>query len=353
MNYNNFSKLLFVPSLLAILTLTSCQKGAEPGDLPAIPDEVKDSTLLIKRLSYAYNIGEPYEDSLIETFSYDTVNRKIIITWITPVDNYPVTGTRAEFIYNAKGLISDIVYTYPVGYIPQAYDYTEINFTYDAENILQKIVAQDGDGTIESGTFTRTKLSSGNYQLTWSDVAGDDEDSTFRRAEFDKDGKAIISYIEYFYHASPGDTNVYKTTFLDSIVYDAGGSVVKVFRKVEDASQNISLDFTFYEYSRHTKGDQLYNQRQVLMNGIANIPFGDYDDILEDAFGILSFSAAYESILYSKYPVQSVKGRMSDGSFQTFSSNPTFDSKNRLVKLPAFFHDYGFEPTEYRISYYK
>ena len=89
------------------------------------------------------------------------------------------------------------------------------------------------------------------------------------------------------------------------------------------------------------------------MNGIANIPFGDYDGIIEEAFGILSFNLMYETLLFSKYPVSTVKARMYDGSFKDFTSNSTFDSKNRLTKFTGFLHDYDLDPREYRVNYYK
>jgi hypothetical protein len=353
MNYNALRKLFFVPSLIAILALASCQKDVDPGGpvLP-IPDEVKDSTFLIKQLSFAYDIGSPTEDSIIETFFYDTVNKKIVITWDGPDDNYIPPGTDGELGYNAKGLLSHITYKYPGDYIPQVYDYKTIDITYDAQNVLQKIVVENGVGDFDSRTFTKTALPAGNYQLTWNEI-GYDEDSSFRRVEFDNDNKAIVNYTEYFYYPSPGDPARYKTILIDSFAYDAGGSVTKVFKKVDDVDQNISLDFILYEYVRQTKGDQLYNQRQVLMNGLANIPFGDYDGIIEDAFGILSFTLGYDYLQYSKYPVQTTKARLYDGSFKDFISSSTFDSKNRLTKFTGFFHDYDLDPIEYRVKYYK
>jgi hypothetical protein len=248
-------------------------------------------------------------------------------------------------------LVYRVVYKYPLGYVPQDREYNEINISYDAENILQKFESKYGDGSVEITTFAKTPLSFDNYQLAWSQISYYHEDSIYRKVEFDKDDRPIINYIEHFYFSPFGDTS--KTTIADSLIYNAGGSVTKVFRRIENNQTNTIENFTLYEYTRQTKGDQLYGQRLTLMNGLANIPLSDYDYAITDPFGVLSFSLDYESLLYSNYPITSVKARMWDGSFKNFTSSPTLDDKNRLTKFTGFFHDLDMEPVEYRISYFK
>jgi hypothetical protein len=244
-------------------------------------------------------------------------------------------------------------YNYPPGYIPWDFDYDIIDLSYDADDVLQNITTRYSNGSEESVAFTKTTHPGGEYRLTWHERSSDTGDSTFRKVEFDKQGNAFINYAENFYYSSPGSPDLSRYAIEDSITYDAGGSATKVIRKADHDGTADDLEYTLYEYTRHAKGDQLFNQRQVLLNGIANIPFGDFDNIVAEAFGILSFGLEYESRQYSKYPVQMVKARMWDGTFKNFTSNSEFDSKNRLTKFTGFFHDNDLEPIEYTISYYK
>ena len=347
--------LLFVFPVLVLFVLTSCQKGVDI-DLdnpPPIPEEVKDSTLLIKSIKAVWDIGLPNEDSLIEYYSYDTINRKLTITWRDENGDYVPDSSKVELSYNTKGHLVNASYHYPAGYVPWDFDYNTINIEYDGNNVLQKVMVKYMDGSQESAVFNRTTILADNgYQLTWNETMLED-DSIFRKAIFDKEGKAVVSYIEHYYHPTPGLPEIDTTIARDSIAYDAGGSVIQVFTRSEFKRTNELWDYKLYEFTRQTKGDQLYNQRKLIMNGIDNMPFGDYDSMIADAFGVLSFSLNYENWQYSKYPCQTVRARMYDGSFKNFTSNPTFDNKNRLTKFTGFFHDYDLEPIEYSITYYK
>jgi hypothetical protein len=314
---------------------------------------VKDSTLLIKSIRVIWDKGSSDEDSVIENYSYDTVNRTITILWRDENENFIADGSRVVLSYNEKGLLVKATYNYPPGYIPWDFDYDIIDLSYDAEDVLQNITTRYSNGSEESVAFTKTTHPGGEYQLTWHEESSDTGDSTFRRVEFDKQGNAFINYAEIYYYPSPGAPDRYRSIVGDSITYDAGGSATKIFRKTDYNGTADDLEYTFYEYTRHAKGDQLFNQRQVLLNGIANIPFGDLDNIAADGFGFFSFGLEYESRQYSKYPVQMVKARMWDGTFKNFTSKTEFDNKNRLTKFTGFFQDYDLEPTEYTISYYK
>src|SRR5688500_5349057 len=107
MIYINYKKLLFIPCLLIILALASCQKDADPSDPDPIPDEVKDSTLLIKSIARTYNSGK---DSIVENYFYDTVNKKITLNWTDSgtepsIPNYQseYNNSKADLNYNSKG----------------------------------------------------------------------------------------------------------------------------------------------------------------------------------------------------------------------------------------------------------
>jgi len=350
-------KLFFISAILVIFTLASCQKDTNPNDPDPIPDGVKDSTLLIKSIAYLFDNGMNGQDSIVEHYSYDSVNRKITLTWDDASDNYVVDGTSAEFAYNNKGLLSRVVYKYPADYTPADYDYKTVGILYDAENILQKITTELGDGNIESLQFNKTMLPSGNYQLSWEETDPALPDETFpRKIIFNADGKSIIVILEHLF--KPAGENFYANVIIkDSLAYDATGNVSKVFTNISDTLNQYNESYTSFDFlTRQTKGDQLYNQRKVIMNGIANIPF-DYSDlgsfIADEAVGILSITLSNEYLQYSKYPIQQAKVRMWDGSFRDFTANSEFDNTNRLTKFKGFFRDYDLELIEYKISYYK
>lgn len=361
MIYNNFRKLLFIPCLVTILVLASCQKNTDPNDPDTIPDEVKDSTLLIKSIVYVFDNGQ---DSIVEHYSYDTVNRKILITWNDDFNNYVADNTAAEFVYNNKGLLSHVGYKYPAGYTPISEDCNTIDIVYDAENVLQKITASLSDGSIEIVEFSKTALSSGNYQISWEETSSGLPGEKFpRKAVFNADDKNIFNIQERLsvIDTTPSGDYIYTNIIdTDSLIYDASGNVSKIFTTYTNSSLQYTESYTSYEFlARQTKGDQLYNQRQVILNGIADMPFGNSDlgsFVSDDALGLFSAILKYEYLQYSKYPIQTAKVySMYDGTYKVFTAHSEFDNKNRLTKYIGFVDDYGsdLESEEYRINYYK
>src|SRR5215813_13152170 len=157
MNFR-FLKFPLFPFLLLSLSLVSCQKEISVEDINNVNDYVRDSTLLIKSVGlYDFTL----QDSIIESYSYDSANRKVTLTWTNPSASFFPDGTTAELSYNSDWMISHIKYIYPAGYTPQASDYKTADITYDAEKILQKITLTYGDGTVEPKVYTRTPLASG------------------------------------------------------------------------------------------------------------------------------------------------------------------------------------------------
>jgi hypothetical protein len=123
-----------------------------------------------------------------------------MVTWDDTFENYAVDGSSADFAYNNQGLLSEIIYKYPAGYVPAENDYNIINILYDAQNVLQKITTRLGDGSIETIQFNKTLLSSGNYQLSWIETDPSLPDDSFpRKAVFNADGKNIINIIEHLF----------------------------------------------------------------------------------------------------------------------------------------------------------
>jgi hypothetical protein len=358
MTYNNLPRLLFVSAIAAIFALTSCQREVNFTDTLPVTEYVKDSTLLIKSITLVSDDALGVQDSITENYSYDSVNRKIRLTWHDPSgsDYYP-DGTIADFSYNDKWLLSHVDYIYPAGYVADAFDYSTFDILYDAQKVLQKITTKYGDGSDETKTYTKTTLASGNYQLSWdeSDPATPGYKS-LRRAVFNADGKNSINVFDRSFVAeiSPAGDDVF-TNFItsDTLFYDASGSVSKIKRNEVDTLRHTDQTFLFYEFTgRQTRGDQLYNQRQGILNGIANMPFGDGDSPA-DAFGVLSIVLDFEPLQYSIYPVQTTKIYNWNMTDFTFNSSSEFDSKNRLVKFKGFFIDLGLTNRVFKIKYFK
>lgn len=360
-----FIKGLKFPAFItfACLVLVSCQKEIDLQDPDIeIPPGVLDSTLLVKSLERVWGIGTPEIDSSLLTFNYDTVNRKISIRFSAPHadpgNSALPDGTEIVHSYNDKGLLSHILYNYPSGYIPYDYDYKTVDIVYDADKIVKSIAYKDGNDVTKQVSFTKTALAAGSYKLSWVIVyeeADPSQSFSFHRsASFTADGKNILNTIENFQNeeTSPSQFEMVSQGMeIDSLVYDANGSVSKIFKKLKDENGNIITELTSYDFTkRYAKGDQLYNQRQAVLNGIANIPFGDYDE-----FGIFyNDNIDLEFLQYSKYPIQqTIIGRWQDMSYYTFNSSSSFDSKDRLAVFRGFFNDFEIYPEFYKIAYYK
>ena len=351
--YKKITKLLFLPVLLTVLVITSCQREVDFTDTDPVTEYVRDSTLLIKSVSL-YDLG--LQDSISETYSYDSINRKITLTFSNPSASIFPDGTVAELSYNSDWMISHAKYTYPAGYTPQAGDYNTVDVVYDAEKILQRITVNYSDGSVETKIYTKTSLTSGNYQLSWDESAsGFPNDNLLRRAVFNTAGKNIINVVEHSFIAatSPGGNDVFTNRITsDTLFYDPGGNVSKIIRNETDTLLHTSQSFVSYNFSsRQTRGDQLYNQRQAIIRGIANMPFFDPDSDVE-LFGVLAASLENEQWQYLKYPIQSADIHWL-GSDYHFVSSSVFDSMNRLTEFKGFALDIGINDRIFKIKYYK
>lgn len=236
---NTTQKLLSLSFLLTLIFLTACQKdpGVDLDNPPPIPSEIKDSTFLIKSIVWIYNDGK---DSIVEHYSYDTVNKRITLAWTDTYSDGVIFGdqsayhnTKAELSYNTTGLLSRVVYTYPASYVPFEYDYDIIDIAYDPDNIVQNIATKYKGGATVLTTMNKTALPSGGYELKWTISEPDFPDNiTHRTAVFSNKGKNIVSVDDYrFMDTSPnGNITEYKISKTDSLAYDANDNVTKITR---------------------------------------------------------------------------------------------------------------------------
>jgi hypothetical protein len=364
MRIRNFSHLFYGSLVLALFAITSCQKeiNIDLENPPPVPPEIQDSTLLIKSITLVWDVGSPDEDSVIEYYSYDTVNKKIILTWNDPSGEFPA-GSSAELNYNGKGLLSHIAYKYSNGYTPDDEDKSAVDLIYDADNVLQKITVKLYGGKSETTLFQKTILPANKYQLDWTEPLAffSSNDSARLQAIFDIDGKCIRRSLIYSYATIlDNDGNPVSYTQIrntDSSIFDANGSISKVITNSIDTFRHTNETIVSGEFiSRESKGDQLYNQQQALLNGIANIPFlGDESGSLRTLAGILSsFSGDWEPLEYSKFPFQTARIYNWDTKqYDSFTAVSEFDNRSRLIKFKGFFADSYLIPMEYKISYYK
>jgi hypothetical protein len=364
MIYTKFAKLLFSCCFTTFLGLLSCQKGVNPAELDPIPEEVKDSTLLIKSISLRYfdpSSGLPVDDSIKEVYTYDTVNRKIILTVDQAASSLYVTGAGVEHTYNANGLLIDLVYKYENGFIPSDDEMVSVKLDYDAGKVLQKIAINYFSGDTKIVLLKKALLLSGKYQLSWTEPLliskPSSGDTANVRATFDEGGNCLKSEFSYSYETivGAGEEAYTKIIMTDTMYYDAKGSVNKVVSTYVDTLLHENETFTACEFnSRESKGDQLYNMKQVLLNGIANIPFG-HDLFRGGASGLLSyFQTGFEPMEYSLYPFQIAKVYNSQTKqYDSFMAVSEFDSKERLIKFKGFLNDFELIPYQYEITYYK
>ncbi len=363
---SSLKKLLFIFSLFAAFALISCQKeiDVDPDNPPPVPDEIKDSTLLIKNISlrsFDPSSGLPDGDSIKEVYTYDTVNRKIIMTLDQAASSQYFTGAGVEHTYDANGLLIDVLYKYENGFVPAGEDMVSVKLDYDAGKVLQKIAINYFSGDTKIVLLKKVLLSSGKYKLSWTEPLFISNSSSGDTANvhviFDETGKLLKTEYSYSYSMITGGgiEAFTKIIHTDSSYYDVNGSISKVVLNYVDTLRHENETFTVCEFnSRHTKGDQLYNMKQVLLNGIANIPFGE--DLFRGSIsGVLSyFQDGFEPMEYSMYPFQSARVYNSfTKQYDNFTAISEFDSKDRLVRFKGFLKDSELIPYQYEISYYK
>ena len=346
------SKLLLLFMFSIIYIFCSCNKSKDD----TIVNGIKDSSLLIKSIT---NIiwGR---DSVTEYYSYDSAKRKINIHWTYDFNypNYFSSLQSADLSYNNKLLLSHISYNYKRH---KSDDRSEVDIEYDAENIIQRIVIKYFNGKNTTVNFYKTTLNGGKYQLDWVEhyVTNGVNDSTVLSSSYDSDGKCLSAYFSssmpavYDANGNVADYTLKKVT--KTYIYDTGGNLNKIQTNIIDTFQETNETKTAVEFSgRLAKGNELYNQRRMLLNGIADIPelTNSSDATFIDMAGILSwFPFEFESQSFVNFPYTTAKSYsfMTQKNY-TSTGASNFDDKGRLVNFSGSLYGNDFA---WRISYFK
>lgn len=359
------SKTLLAFIILSAVLLISCQKeiDIDPDNPLPIPDGVVDSTLLVKsiRVNFIDPVtGLPEGDTIKEYYFYDTASRKIILTLDQEASSHYFTGAGVEHSYDGNGLLTKVIYKYREGFIPNDDDRISVQLEYDSDKVIKKITLFYFNGDVRSVAFRKSLLSEGKYRLDWGEptdiyIPGG-QDTVSVSAVFDKTGKCLTHAYSYGYNTvyGGGEDTYTMQIFRDTLVYDELGSVVKVIKNFVDTLKHINETIVGCEFSsRHNKGNQLFNLRQVLLNGIAGIRFGD-EMFHGSITGTLSFvPGGYEPMQYHMYPFKSARVYNTwTKEFSDFTAISEFDNRDRLVKFRGFSADDMF-PYVYGITYYK
>src|SRR5690348_13382850 len=82
-----------------LIAFASCQR--EPGFTDTVTRVNSfDSTQLIKSITQSFDSGMPDADSTTETYSYDTINRTITLTWASFGSDSTLNGSSSVYSYN-------------------------------------------------------------------------------------------------------------------------------------------------------------------------------------------------------------------------------------------------------------
>ena len=351
-NHHPMKKLTVILFFITAITFyPSCKKA----DIQNNPDPTtldsptimgfKDSTQLIKSLSAYYMDGSSnvITDSITLLFHYDTIKRRIAIV---PENGVPGDADFDSVLYqyNSDLFLTSATKMYST---PPSNPDNEasVAYIYDADKVIQSAIFTQNNGDKYTYSFDKTALPGNGYRLSWTETSPGSFAGDKYLASFNSQGQMISNY------------NLTASSS-DSIEYDASGNTTKVIRTEYSQPYNLTgaKTFTLYDFtSRDSKGDQLYNLRQVLDHGFANLNI--------DIGGInLDFFFSDFVFQFSKYPATStIINLPTQGTYCvscdvvpfTYSTTPTYDSRDRLVKYKLFFNDNPLAYQEYHISYYK
>ncbi len=346
------SKLLLLFTITILCICCSCNKSADQ----TIVNGIKDSSLLIKSIT---NIiwGQ---DSVTEYYSYDSAKRNINIHWTYDFNypNYSSSLQSADLNYNNKLLLSHISYNYKRH---KSDDRSEVDINYDAEDIIQRIIIKYFNGKNSTVNFYKTRLDGGKYQLDWVEhyLTNGVNDSTVFSSSYDSDGKCLNAYFSSsmpaVYDANGNVTDYTLIKVTKTYIYDTEGNLNKIQTNIIDTFQETNETKIAVEFSgRLTKGNELYNQRKTLLNGIANIPelTNSSEATFIDMAGILSwFPFEFESQSFVNYPCTTAKSYsfMTKKNY-TSTGVSNFDDKGRLVNFSGSLYGNDFA---WRIVYFK
>lgn len=333
--------LSILTSSLLVLLFLSCQKEITLDEL----FQESDSTQLIKSISFIPESGN-IADSIVETYQYDTVNRKITIIH-TPDFNGRI---KTELNYLPSGLLFHIEYTYNRAL--STGEPVMVDITYDNTNIIQTFTITNEGGGTQMINYHKTSLPNGRFQVSWQEDIFTNGNLTDYFALFDSLGRVIVRAERDFLGGA----------IIDSLIYDNEGLLEKTYRTDTIFTSPFPPVAPFVQanswvssqiHSNYGKSDQLFNQVQLVLNGIARFPLG-YMEI--DKAGLLSFDYEPYIFQYSRFPTQSATLLRvisnNDVYYEDLQPYAEFDNLNRLVRYGGL-NNYGSDPFGFRITYYK
>jgi hypothetical protein len=365
MSLSPFRRLHFLPALACsvsfiflVILINSCQKppDVDLNELPVNPVDTTgaidsivtpaavDSTKLIKSILYTrYTNG--LADSLRETYKYDSSTRTIKVSWQGYRGYASYNNRTAEFKYNSDGNLIRVDYSFPPGYIPDQ-DLTKIVIGYDSSSVIQDMSATTSENQNYAVHFNRSDTGQG-YMLSWKDLT-----YGVNKARFDSAGRCIISRFQSD-DSLTGPNSFYT---YDSIAYDQFGNAKASYEFFPHPSTGLMTGREVFVFTqREARGSALYNQRQLLMRGVANLP-DHAASFYANFFGCLSF--AYDigtPFQYCKYPLMSARvfNYYTLNSYRDFTARNEFDGLDRLTLFTGFTNDAQLSTTSYAITYYK
>jgi len=331
-----FLALFIGPAFLVSCTKSDLTKNNSPVDSTTI-EGFRDSTLLIKRISLAmYDTTlQNLTDSLSYYYFYDTSTRRVIIFL-----HQPLSASDPDYLailgHDNTGLLTSV--TLSPTYYTDPDDISTVAYAYDAQHVIksENITYKD---RVENISLNKTPLPGGAYALDWRRaVAGGD--SSVNVIRFNVNGKVnYFSSLSALY--APG------TGYIDSLVYDANGSIIKQTETHIDGSYD-TTSYDLYTYTKDTRGNQFYNFVEILYHGIAGLPLG-LGDQFSDPYNYLD----QETIYPATQTIAHHLDEFNNPYFVNFQSPNQFDASNRLVQTTLFADDIKLYPVIMKIDYYK
>ncbi len=337
----NYIRLIWLSLFISSAFLDSCTKSDltknnSPVDSTTI-EGFRDSTLLIKRISLAmYDTTlQNLTDSLSYYYFYDTTTRRVIIFL-----HQPLSASDPDYLgildHDNTGLLTKV--TLSPTYYTDPDDISTVEYAYDAQHVIksENITYKD---RVENISLNKTQSPGGAYALDWHRAwAGGDSMANVIR--FNVNGKVnYFSSLSVLY--APG------TGYIDSLVYDANGSIVKQTETHIDGSFD-TTSYDLYTYTKDTRGNQFYNLIGILYHGIAGLPLG-LGDQFSDPYNYLD----QETIYPATQTVVHHLDEFNNPYFVNFQSPNQFDATNRLVQTTLFADDIKVYPVIMKIEYYK
>jgi hypothetical protein len=342
----------FLPLIIVIFLVASCQQ--EPDDQlppPTFPiDSIPgpDSTFLIKQVTYMEaDAGQPFNDSITENYTYDTVNRII-----TAVISEGTLSLKKQYYQSTTGQLNKVMMNYPSGYTPTGDDAVRSEFSYDGDGVLTHLVLTFGDGHTYEKHFVKTQNANG-YTLAYeSDAWPDGSPRIPYTTDFNQAGQPTTAPALTF--RSNGSTTIY----YDTLIYNTTGEVIEAraltpYTLGEDPR-------TFYTFpGRLAGGTQLSTLHKLIFGKALLFGFLDEEKGASAQLGPFEwYNGHYPTWEYFNHPATGVNAsiwnvRTLTRENKELSFNSIIDDKGRLTQFDGVLFDYETINTRYKIQYYK